>query len=155
MNKLTRTIMAVLLTLPAAALAGVSDLAWMAGAWAGPAGPDSTLEENWTAPADGTIGSLVRMRGAGATSMVELIVIEEQGDDLVLYLKQWDPGFQPRTPGPQKMTMTSMGERTVSFRAAEPGGLAALTYSRPADDTFTIDIETGDGNQFQLVLKAL
>lgn len=155
----TRALQAALLILmtgwAATASAGVADLAWMSGSWAGPAGPDATLEENWTQPADGTIASLVRMRGNGGTAMVELIVVEESGDSLVLNLQQWDPGFQPRPAGPQRMELAAMGERTVTFRAAGPGGLAALTYSRPADDTFTVDVETADGNRFQMVLKAL
>ena len=134
--------------------AGVADLAWMTGSWAGPAGPDSTLEENWSKPLDGSIASLVRMRGKGTTSMVELIVVEEVADSLVLHIQQWDPGFTPRPAGPQKMSLVSMGERTVSFKADGPGGLAGLTYSRPADDTFTVDVETAEGAKFQIVLKA-
>lgn len=157
MNKLTNIILCTTaaLCLSATASAGVDDLAWMSGSWAGPAGPDNTLEENWSRPADGTIASLVRMRGNGATSMVELIVVEEQDDTLVLHIQQWDPGFTPRDAGPQKMMLAAMGERTVSFKAEGPGGLAGLTYSRPADDTFTVDVETADGGKFQIVLKAL
>lgn len=135
--------------------AGVADLAWMTGSWAGPAGPENTLEENWTAPADGSIGALVRMRGAGATSMIELIVIEESDDTLVLYIQQWDPGFTPRPAGPQQMKLVSMDDRTVTFKSVTEGGLNGLTYSRPADDTFTIDVETADGTKIPLVLKAL
>ena len=136
------------------AWAGVEELSWMTGSWTGPAGPDNTLEENWTQPADGSIASLVRMRGKGITSMVELIVVEEQGDTLIMHIQQWDPGYQPRSGGPQTMSLASMGERTVSFKADTPGGLAALTYSRPEDDTFTVDVETADGTEFQIVLKA-
>ena len=135
--------------------AGVADLAWMTGSWAGPAGPAATLEENWSAPADGTIGALVRMRGNGATSMVELIVIEESGDTLALFIQQWDPGFSPRPAGPQEMRLVSMGERTVSFSAVTEGGLSSLTYSRSAQDTFTVEVETADGTRFPLMLKAL
>ena len=134
--------------------AGVVDLAWMTGTWAGPAGPDNTLEENWTIPADGSIAALVRMRGNGGTSMVELIVVEETADDLVLHLQQWDPGYTPRAGGPQEMKLESMGERTVTFTASSAGGLKSLTYSRPDDQTFTIDVETADGNVIPLVLKA-
>lgn len=151
------TTIALLLSSVAAtsAWAGVDDLAWMTGSWAGPAGPEVTLEENWTAPADGSIASLVRMRGNGATNMVELIVVEEQGDSLVLHIQQWDPGFTPRPAGPQKMTMTSMGERTVTFESDGEGGLTSLTYTRPADDTFTVAVKTAEGGQFEMELKAL
>ena len=136
------------------AWAGGEELSWMTGSWAGPAGPDSTLEANWTQPADGSIASLVRMRGEGTTSMVELIVVEDQGDTLIMHIQQWDQGYQPRPGGPQTMSLVSMGERTVSFKAETPGGLAGLTYSRPEDDTFTVDVETADGAEFQIVLKA-
>jgi hypothetical protein len=154
--KLVKTaLIATLIFGSAAATADIADLDWMTGSWAGPAGPDNTLEENWSAPADGSIGALVRMRGQGTTSMVELIVVEETDDGLVLHIQQWDPGFTPRPGGPQKMTMTAMGERTVSFKAVSDGGLTGLTYSRPADDTFTVDVETAEGGKFQLVLKAL
>lgn len=135
--------------------AGVDDLAWMTGSWAGPAGPEQTLEENWTAPADGSIGALVRMRGRGATSMVELIVIEEEGNGLTLHIQQWDPGFNPRPGGAQKMVLVAMGEQTVTFEAVTEGGLLGLTYTRPREDTFTIDVTRADGTVIALELKAL
>lgn len=136
-----------------ASAAGVADLAWMTGSWTGAVGPGH-LEENWSRPLDGSIASLVRMRGDGATSMIELIVIEEEDDSLVLRIQQWDPGFKPRSPNAQRMNLVATGDRTVSFKATEPGGLAGLTYSRPSDDTFTIDVETADGGKFQILMNA-
>lgn len=134
--------------------AKISDLAWMTGAWAGPAGPGITLEENWIKPVDGSIASLVRMTGKGKTSMVELIVIEEENDSLTLRIQQWDPGFKPRTEGPQVMALESMGENSVKFKAAGDGGMKTLGYSRPDNDSFNIDIETGEGAKFQIQLQA-
>ena len=134
--------------------ANIKDLAWMTGAWAGPAGPGMTLEENWIMPIEGSIASLVRMTGNGSTSMVELIVIEEENDSLVLRIKQWDPGFKPRTPEPQVMELVSMGENSVGFKAVSDGGMKTLAYSRPTDDSFNIDIETNEGAKFQIKLKA-
>jgi hypothetical protein len=134
--------------------AGVADLSWMTGSWAGPMGPDATLEENWMRPVDGTIGAFVRARGAGATSMIELIVVEEVGDTLVLHIQQWDPGFKPRPGGPQRMELAAMGENTVTFEATSEGGLASLTYSRPDDDTFTVNVELADGRKIPMVLHA-
>ena len=87
---------------------------------------------------------------------IELIVIEEQGDSLVLYIKQWDlPGFKARTPGAhQRMELASLGERTVTFNAASEGGLASLTYSRPAPDTFTVEVVLTEGTRIPIELKA-
>ena len=156
MIKLLRNTFAIILltaiSLPSFS-ASVDDLAWMSGSWAGPAGP-GVLEENWIKPTGGSIASLVRMTGGGSTSMVELIVIENDQDSLILHIQQWDPGYKPRASGPQTMKLIGMGERQVSFEAVTAGGLKTLSYSSPTDDTFNIDIENSEGAKFQLNLKA-
>ena len=133
--------------------AGVSvdELAWMTGTWAGPAGP-GTLEENWIEPKEGSIASLVRMTADGVTSMVELIVIEPEGDTLVLHIQQWDQGYTPRADGAQKMTLSNLGENTVSFKAVGEGGMQSLTYTRDGD-SFTVSVET-PGGKFDIPLTA-
>ena len=134
--------------------ATVADLAWMSGAWAGSMGGDNTLEENWIQPTGGSIASLVRMTGEGKTSMVELIVIEEEDNTLVLRIQQWDPGFNPRSKEPQKMILSEIGERMVKFTAASEGGLKTLSYSSPTPDTFNVNVLTSEGGEFQIPLKA-
>jgi hypothetical protein len=131
----------------------VEDLSWMTGSWVGPAGPN-TLEENWTEPVGASIASLVRMTGDGSTSMVEMIIIEEENDSLVLRIQQWNPGYIPRTPTPQTMELVSIEENRVKFRSTGEAGMATLMYSRPTPETFNIDIETAAGASFQLNLKA-
>lgn len=133
--------------------ASVDDLAWMTGSYAGSLG-NGTLEENWIRPKDGSIAALVRITGEGATSMVELIVVQPEADSLMLHIQQWDTGFAPRAGGAQKMKLTNLGENTVSFEAVSEGGLKSLTYSRPTPDLFTVDVETADGTKFQIPLKA-
>ena len=137
---------------PAAMAASIADLAWMTGTWAGAAGP-GILEENWTVPRDGSIQSVVRMTSGGQTSMVELIVIEEEDDTLVLRLQQWDPGMKPRTEGPTVMKLAEMGESTVAFEVVGEGMFSTLRYTRDGD-TFTISITNPDGSSFDLPLTA-
>ena len=132
----------------------VGDLAWMTGSWAGPVGGGMTLEENWILPIDGSIASLVRMTGNGATSMVEMIVIEEENDSLVLRLQQWDPGFVPRTPGPHTLTLRELGDNRVSFEAGDEAAFRNLTYSRPEPETFVIEVDMGGGQEARIELKA-
>jgi len=136
----------------AAAPASVSDLAWMTGSWAGPAGPGRTLEENWIVPTGGSIASLVRITAADATPMVELIVIEEEDDTLVLRIQQWDPGLTPRSSEPQVMILSELAERSVKFEATSEGGLRSLAYSSPDANRFNINVETADGNLVLLPL---
>ena len=137
----------------AAVTARVADLAWMSGSWAGPLG-EQTLEENWTQPAGGSMGCLIRFTGGGETGLIELIFIEEEGESLVFRVRQFSPGFIPRSRTPQTFALTGIGERWVRFEATDPGELRSLTYSRPAPDYFNIDVETGEGQKFQINLSA-
>ena len=132
--------------------ASVADLGWMTGTWSGPVG-GGVLEENWTTPKAGSIQSLVRMTGPGGTSMVELIVIEEEEGTLRLRLQQWDPGMKPRTPEPSVMTLEEMGDNTVAFRAEPDAMFAGLRYTRDGEN-FTIGITNHNGSQFNIPLKA-
>ena len=133
--------------------ASVADLAWMTGSWSGALGPN-TLEEHWVEPKGGTISALVRMTTAESTPTMELIVIEQTGDTLVLRLQQWNPGWQSRTDGPTKFRLSAIGERTVSWEAEGDAPITSLTYSRPADDEFVIDVGTPGGG-LKIPLKAV
>jgi Domain of unknown function (DUF6265) len=163
---MTRTIHALVLALAVPLLlatapghaegpaAKVADLAWMTGHWSGPMGSGGTLEENWIAPTGGSIAALVRGTNGGATSMIELIVIEEENGSLVLRVQQWNPGFAPRSPAPQVMRLVESAPNKVGFEATGEGGLKRLGYSRPAPDQFVISIETPQGAKFDLPLAA-
>ena len=156
MSTCLRLIAAALLTAAAHVYADpkVADLAWMTGSWSGPAGPGVELEENWSAPRAGTMASIVRMVG-GKTSMIEIVYIEEQDGTLMLYLQQWNPGFEPRTDKPQVMRLDSTGDQSVSFKAVGDGGMKALGYSRPSADSFVIDVTLANGNAMQIPLKRM
>ena len=131
----------------------VSHLAWMTGTWSGPVAGGEVLEENWTVPKAGSIQSLVRSTGSNGTSMVELIVIEEEEGTLRLRLQQWNPGMKPRTEGPLVMTLAEMGENTVAFQAEEGAMFDRLRYTRDGAN-FTISITFPNGSQFDIPLKA-
>ena len=133
--------------------ASVADLGWMTGTWSGPVGGGNVLEENWTVPKAGSIQSLVRMTGPAGTSMVELIVIEEEEGTLRLRLQQWNPGMKPRTEGPSVMTLAELGKNTVAFEAEEGAMFNKLRYTRDGD-SFTISITNPNGSQFDIPLKA-
>ena len=120
----------------------IANLSWMTGSWSGAMGP-ATLEENWTQARSGTIASLVRLTTPEGTGMVEIVNIQEMDGTLVLHLQQWGPGFTALAPA-QKMLLDRSGEHTVTFKAASPGGLKQLTYSRPADNEFEVAVITAD-----------
>jgi hypothetical protein len=123
--------------------AKITDLAWMTGHYKGDFGA-GTLQENWAPPASGSIAALIRIMEGDATNVIELIVVEEEGDSLTLRLKQWDPGMQPRADGFQVFRLIEIGDKKVAFRNTEEGGLQRLGYSL-VGDRFTISVETAGG----------
>tara|TARA_B100000575_G_scaffold270219_1_gene250537 strand:- start:1644 stop:2138 length:495 start_codon:yes stop_codon:yes gene_type:complete len=133
--------------------ATIDQLDWMTGNWAGQLGPNQ-LEENWIGSEGGSIAAMVRMTGGDATSMFEMITIEEVDGSLVLNIQQWDPGFQPRTESPQKMELEQITENSVKFRAVTDGGMSTLGYSHPDAETFIIHVGRSDGNVMDIPLKA-
>ena len=123
--------------------AKVADLAWMTGHYKGDFGA-GTLHENWANPAGGAIAALVRISEGDANTMIELIVIEEEGDSLTLRLKQWQPGMKPLADGFEVMELVEVGDQKVVFRGTGDGGIERLGYSL-AGDRFTISLKTAQG----------
>ena len=132
--------------------ATIDQLDWMTGNWAGQLGPNQ-LEENWIATEGGSIAAMVRMTGSGATSMFEMITIEEVDGSLVLHIQQWDPGFEPRTESPQKMELEEITTNSVKFRAVTEGGMSSLGYSHPDAESFIIHVGRPDGSTLDLPLQ--
>lgn len=125
--------------------AKISDLAWMTGSYEGSM-PNGTLEENWAEAKAGSIAALVRSTdGKDATTMIELITIEETDGSLVLRLQQWNPGWVARSEGPQVMNLVSSEANKVVFEDASGGALKTLGYSL-SGETFTISISTAQGS---------
>ena len=123
--------------------AKITDLAWMTGHYKGDFGA-GTLQENWAPPAGGSIAALIRITDGDATSMIELIVIEEEGDSLTLRLKQWEPGMKPLADGFEVMELVEVGDQKVVFRNAGDGAIQRLGYSL-AGDRFAISLKTAQG----------
>ena len=153
----TFAFLCAIFSLPASLQAGppatVDQLDWMTGNWAGQLGPNQ-LEENWIATEGGSIAAMVRMTGSGATSMFEMITIEEVDGSLMLNIQQWDPGFKPRTESPQTMELEEITTNSVKFRAVTEGGMSTLGYSHPDAETFIIHVGRPDGNVLDIPLKA-
>lgn len=133
--------------------ATIADLSWMTGNWAGQLGPNQ-LEENWIGGEGGSIAAMVRMTGNDATSMFEMITIEEVDGSLVLHIQQWNPGMESRTEGPQEMELVEISENSVKFKAVSEGGMASLGYSHPDADTFIIHVENPGRPVLDITLSA-
>ena len=137
----------------AAPEAKIEQLTWMTGNLAGALGPNQ-LEENWIGTDGRSLAAMVRMTGDNATSMFEMITIEEVDGSLELNIQQWNPCMSPRTPGAQKMRLMEIDDNSVKFEAVGEGGMKTLGYSHPDADTFIIHVEQAAGAKFDINLKA-
>lgn len=158
MTKLANTTLAALALVAsvsafAAPEAKIEQLSWMTGNWAGALGSNQ-LEENWIGTDGRSLAAMVRMTGDNATSMFEMITIEEVDGSLELNIQQWNPGMDPRTPGAQKMRLMEIDDSSVKFEAVGEGGMKTLGYSHPDADTFIIHVEQAAGAKFDINLKA-
>tara|TARA_B100000780_G_scaffold232408_2_gene172373 strand:- start:618 stop:1130 length:513 start_codon:yes stop_codon:yes gene_type:complete len=159
LNKLLSTLsFSVLATLAGSSFAAgpaatIDQVGWMTGNWAGQLGPNQ-LEENWISTEGKSIAAMVRMTGGDATSMFEMITIEEVDGSLVLHIQQWDPGFAPRTESPQKMELSEITSNSVKFVAVSEGGMASLGYSHPDAESFIIHVGRPDGGTLDIPLMA-
>ncbi len=140
-------------TLAAGPAASIEQLDWMTGNWAGNLGPNQ-LEENWIASEGNSLMAAVRMTGNDATSMFEMITIEEAEGSLVLHIQQWDPGFVPRTESAMEMELTEITGNSVSFVNVSGFGMPTLGYSHPDSETFIIHVGQDGGGSFDIELKA-
>jgi hypothetical protein len=125
----------------------VSDLCWMSGNWEG-AMNGYRLEENWTQPTAGSIACLARVTKGGATTMIEMILIEEEEGSLVARIQRWDPGYKPRTERPQVLSLVELGNNRVAFEAVSEGLLRRLDY-RLEDKKFVIFGTLAQGEQVE------
>ena len=123
--------------------ASVDQLTWMTGTWQTALGPN-TLEENWAAPAGGSIAAMIRMYGE-STSMFEVITIEEKDGTLAMTVQQWNTGFEPRMPEAQRLILSEISDQRVMFEAVTEGPMNQLGYSR-SGDTFTIELGSPAGD---------
>ncbi len=131
--------------------AKISELSWMTGSYEGPIG-QGALEENWAEPKGGSIASLVRATGAdGATTMIELIVVEEEEDCLTLRLQQRNPGFKPRSAEPQVMRLVELKSGKVVFDNIGEGGITRLSHTK-SGKKFTITVQRPNGTSRDIEL---
>ena len=134
----------------------VSELSWMTGGWSGQVGPadgQQRLEEVWNRPHAGTMDAVVRMTNADQTVFIELITIVNEGDGVMLHMRQFDEHLVPRFDPAQKMQLVKLEENRASFEAVNEGGLKKLTYHRDGDK-FSIDVVLSEGTAFTANLTA-
>ena len=119
----------------------VDDLGWMAGRWTGAMGEES-LEEQWSAPAGGTMMGMFRwMKKDGAISVYEFLTIEPSAQGPVYFMRHFKPGLiaWEEKDAPLRCPLTASGPREATF--ACDGGATKLTFKRTSETTMTVLLE--------------
>lgn len=141
---------------PAAAPAGVDDLAWIAGSWAGSMVAD-TVEETWLAPAGGRMVGLFRWLKGEEVFLYELMSLEETGDGVVLKIKHFGPdlvGWEEKADA-VAFDLVEVGEgRAVFLERGDDEERTRLVYRRVGERGLTVAFEeTRDGEPVVLLFR--
>ena len=122
--------------------ASLADLAWMVGPWRGALGAQ-TVEESWSEGQGGVMSTMIRLGSETTVDMIELIAIRQNGDSLVLHLRQFGPDLSLRHS--DDMALAHCGEGAVRF--VSPGAaIEALAYTQQGDDGMLVEVTVTGGS---------
>jgi hypothetical protein len=120
--------------------ATMSDVAWLAGHWVGPA-LGGEAEEIWSPPKTGSMMGMYRLVRDGKVVFYELLTLVQEGGSLVLRLKHFNPD----------LTGWEDKQKTVDFRLVGLGAgivqFEGMSFHREGDAKLTVylAIERKDG----------
>lgn len=97
-----------------------------------------TVEEAWSEPRGGTMATMIRLIGETGTDMIELIVIREEGDSLLLHLRQFSPALELRLE--QDMPLSELTATSATFAGPEGARIKALGYRSTGADAMEVDV---------------
>ena len=112
----------------------LSELEWLAGRWIGRHG-SGQLEEIWMFPQGKSMLGMSRMADGERTFSVEFLLLEQQGDQVLLTLTL------PRTGRTEMMRLTSITIDRAIFEHIDPDKKESLIYQRESDDWLTVVLE--------------
>lgn len=121
--------------------ASIDQLAWLEGAWTAKMG-ERTTEQHWSAPQGGTIMSMFRSVQNGRTTLYELVVMEQTGEQVVLRIKHFapGPGLVSREAKDESAdhTLVKLADRMAVFEGGTPASPVRISFNSP--DANSLDI---------------
>lgn len=127
--------------------ASAGDLAWLEGNWHSGYG-NGMLEFHWSAPAEGTIIGMFRWVAEGRLYFCELLLIEQEGESVVLRLKNFDAGLREWEGRNDPMTfdLARLEPYRCVFDLRSLERPAFLLYEREDADTLHARFEVRNGS---------
>lgn len=132
----------------------IAQLDWMVGDWKGELFGGHS-EESWLPPRGGTMVGVFRLSRDDRTSVIELLVIEEQEHGVFLRFKHFSPSYRAWEDAPLIFRLETADSRRAVFESPDPQQKPRrMTYSRDGD-TLTCLVEgpedEGDEGSFEAV----
>jgi hypothetical protein len=133
----------------------IEDLSWIAGHWAGDVEAlGGHAEEGWFAPSGGAMSGVFRLVSGGVARVFELLLIEQQGEDVLFRFKHVGPGWEPWEEKPLTYRLTRLEGRHAFFDNLDGEPLAgtpkAFSYARPEEETLVVSIQGWDGETLEI-----
>ncbi len=121
----------------------IDSLHWLVGGWQGKLG-DSTVTEHWNPPANGSMDTAIRVSGPDGVQMLEFAVIREDGDSLIVHLRQFTPVLEMVTN--LDMKLNEISAEAVSFAAEASEGVSGLAYTLTGPESMQVDVAFATGD---------
>lgn len=121
----------------------IEDVGWLAGCWTNAAG-ERRMDEQWMAPAGGTMFGMSRTVSKGRTVASEFLELRQEGDD-VFYIAR--PSGQAETRF--RLVEAAPGRAVFENRAHDFPQV--IRYIRNADGTLLAQIEGPRGGQTRTI----
>ncbi len=133
----------------------IEDLSWIAGHWAGDVEAlGGHAEESWLAPAGGAMSGVFRLVSGGKARVFELLLIEQEGEDILFRFKHVGAGWDPWEEEPLTYRLVRLEGQHAFFDnlGGEPveGTPKSFSYARPEEDRLVVKVEGWDGESFEL-----
>ncbi len=125
-------------------VAGVSDMAWIAGRWVDESGGDLS-EETWGPPSGDCLVGMWRLVVGGKATLYELLTITAEPDGLVLRLRHFDRsgvGWEDREH-PLVLKLVRSKENEAVFEGREADNYLRISYRRDDAETLVSVVEQG------------
>lgn len=130
----------------------IAQLEWMTGKWQGELF-GGVSEETWMPPRGSTMVGVFRLSRAERTSVVELLLIEEDENGVFLRFKHFSPAYRAWEEAPLIFRLEEAGPARAVFESPNPDQKPRrMTYERTGD-TMTCLVEgpeaEGDEGSFK------
>ena len=133
----------------------LADLGWMVGSWTSDA-LGGEVEENWSPIVGGTMMGTFRMTAKGKTRFVEFLLIEQEGDRIVLRFKHFNPGYIPWEEEPLVLELVEVRRGRAVFQRSAKTGLKRLVYESKSPDSMVATVESernGEPGRFKISFR--